>query len=744
MAKKSLKNCKHVVDLIHACTPDALQLLGEATPFEALRDLNWDQAGPELREHAIAVMTDLPSDRLGRLDQEAVRILQVSGWHSEDLVRFGVNQPPFLANEGADFDPKADGLSRLIWFFVRLPAVFDQMETVFLAYHFHGHKKFKPFRIRDGQNRPFVWTDTIAETLQTRVSELLTPEAGSEDNCEVIHFEMDEAGTGSGAAPKRLHYVVVYHPGKMKVLRQMKDRRRDLLAFYPALEATLVYDPAENRIMVLADQMPTRIALAECFAQVGFDQPLSAEPLEQVAYDLTAFRSPVDLLSLRLDGAVIEQAWVAGMTVALGHTRHKLTVVMQHDDNVWDVLDEQFGTPNPLERARFLYEVRLSFVIRFDGESLSKPLDFAVTYTTCSLLSLPDRALRDCGEQILMALGVTQPVQSEGETEDVAGVRAELALLDEPGDAIGGFRLRQMGLVPQDLETRGVIRKKALSAMITRCLDDEEGLVYQRLEVQSNSRQTWALDPVTGAQIDLAAADLQGYGLNRAWVMERLMARVAPHLTGLPLEKGGKEPHFLGFYPFGDQAIPVHLVTRLWQDKHAEAMDLAIRKENSGLGVVLTTTGRRCRSFLGSSLVMPLTFLIQEGPNGAELDLRRIEPEVRRWRGLAATANEPRLIRESGGAVLVGPWPDPWFIAKPEQIASVDVLVKAWQSGKRKCTKEQVLADFAGARNVPERFRDDPRWKTYIRPGDRLDRPRLWELNIGQPDGDSVGEVKLS
>ena len=162
-------------------------------------------------------------------------------------------------------------------------------------------------------------------------------------------------------------------------------------------------------------------------------------------------------------------------------------------------------------------------------------------------------------------------------------------------------------------------------------------------------------------------------------------------------------------------------------------------KQGLGLGVVLTTTQRRCRTFLGSSLVVPIARLIDDGPDGAEINLSGIEPEFRRWRGLAETADEPRLLKEAHGAVLVGPWPEPWPLSKAEHVASVDVLVKAWNtSPRRPCSTTQVLADFGGARTVRERFREDPRWTTYIRGADGLQKPRCWELNIGQPEQETA------
>jgi hypothetical protein len=152
-----------------------------------------------------------------------------------------------------------------------------------------------------------------------------------------------------------------------------------------------------------------------------------------------------------------------------------------------------------------------------------------------------------------------------------------------------------------------------------------------------------------------------------------------------------------------------------------------------GVGAVLTTTTGHHPPFLGSSRVVPLTALIDDMSPDRLLDLSRIEPEIRRWFRLGETVEQPQLLLEPGGAVLIGPWPTPWTLTKPEQIAIVRILVKAWISGKRKCSNDEVLADYEGVRRLPERFRGSDEWKTYIRSAEDKQRSRFWELNIGQP-----------
>src|SRR5262245_5210652 len=142
---------------------------------------------------------------------------------------------------------------------------------------------------------------------------------------------------GDGADKRRLHYLVVYHPGKMRTLRQMKDRRRDLLLYIPALEATLAYDPAENKVTVLSDRQTTAKRPADRFSLIGLDRPLSKQPVDAISYELAMFKNQVDLKAAKVTGALIVDAWISSLNVTLGHTRHSITLALAGNDDMWRV-----------------------------------------------------------------------------------------------------------------------------------------------------------------------------------------------------------------------------------------------------------------------------------------------------------------------------------------------------------------------------------------------------------------------
>lgn len=736
MAKKSQKNSKHITDLINSATLPALSLLAQVDKFAFLGVLDATKPEHQARSELLECIPSVKREDITIADQEAVRLLQLVRFRTEEMLEHAYGEIEFDNHpEIGTFDRKADAMTRLIWLRVKAPRIFDQIETIYLTHHFHGHKKFLGFTVRDGDGRDFEWTQEVADKLHEGVGEILGLDEESKKSCEVIHFEMDD---GDETAKRRLHYLVVYHPGKMKLLRQMKDRRRDLFLFTPALEATLVYDPAENKVHVLSDKQSTAKRLADRFAAIGFEKPLSKQPVDAVNYELSMFKQAVNLKDAKVNDAVVLDAYISSLSVSLGHTRHSVTLALANSDNVWGVSDLHFGERNPLSSCRSVLEVKLSFVIRLDGEEDARALDITVGQRgSSSLLALPDPRMRRCGEDILTSLGVMKRVQPAKVGADLALFRAEMKLLDLAVDDVDGHLLTALDLPAADLVSKGLLKKKAPGDYITVPVEDEDGQPgFRRLKVNFNSTNTWALDELTGERHELSEGDLCRYTVDKSYLRERLDQLLKQQLVDIPLTVDEQEPYVLGNYRMGDQRLPVALVSRLWEPKHADKMDTALRQSNLGLTIVLTTSSGLSRRFLGTGIVVSLDTLAQDVNGQVSIDLSRVDGEVRRRQSAAVVTDVPRLIKDDArSGVLVGPWPDPWTLTKKEWIDVVEVFVNGWEFGRRKWTRPQIeAASGVTFRTMAELFRGAPEWLNYFRGADGNDKPRLWELNIGTPD----------
>lgn len=736
MTRQSNKNSKHVVDLIESATLRSIALLAQVDKFAFLGVLDLSKPEHLARPELLDCIQTVKREDITIADQEAVRLLQLARFRTEEMLEYAYREIEFEGHpEIGTFDRTADPMARLIWLRVKAPRVFDQIETIYLTHHFHGHKKFLGFTVRDGDGRDFVWTEEVARKLHEGVGEILGLDDEAKTSCEVIHFEMDDGDEGT---KRRLHYLVVYHPGKMKLLRQMKDRRRDLLLFTPALEATLVYDPAENQVHVLSDRQSTAKRLADRFSVIGFEKPLSRQPVDAVSYELAMFKHAVDLKAAKATGAVIVDAWISSLAVTLGHTRHSVTLTLADSDDVWDVSNLHFGDRNPLSSCRSVLEVKLCFVIRFDGEEECRALDITVGQRgSCNLLTLPDPRMRRCGDDILTSLGIMKRVQAAKVGADLALFRAEMKLLDLAVDEVDGHLLAALDLPATDLVSKGLLKKKAPGDYITVPVEDEDGQAgYRRLQVHFDSANTWAQDDLTGERYELSDGDLCRYSVDKSYLRERLDQLLKQQLVDIPITADEQEPYVLGNYRMGDQRLPVALVSRLWEPKHADKMDTELRQSNRGLTIVLATTAGLSRRFLGPGIVVSLDALAQDVNGEVSVDLSRVDGEIRRRQNAAAVTDVPRLIKDDArSGVLVGPWPEPWNLTKKEWIAVVEVFVNAWASGRRKWTRPQIEAESGVSfRTMVELFRGAPEWTTYFRGADSNDKHRLWELNIGAPD----------
>lgn len=734
--KKSIKNGKHLVDLLESATLPAIRLLATVDKFSFLPPLEMALPDAEARAALLGHLPELEPAILAVADQEALRTLDLARFRTEHLLTRAYAILEFEDHpELASFDKSADPMTRLIWLRAKASRIFDQIETIYLTHHFHGHAKFHSFGIKGGAGREFVWSGDVETRLHAAVSEVLTLSDEERAGCEIIHFEMAD---GDAAESQRLHYLVVYHPGKMRTLRQMVRGHRDLLAFIPALEATLVYDPAANKVHVLSDRVKVAKLLADRFSQIGFEKPLSKEPMDAISYELSMFRTPFDLRAqARVPGVVVDKAWISSLTVSLGHTQHKLTFDLANSDNIWSLMNDHFGEHNPVTRCRAIEEIKLSYSVRFDGDEAPRALDISIGQRgTSNLLTLRDPKMRRCGEALLQSLGVMKRIAPVPVGSDLAVFQAELQLLDLMSNEADGHLLSDLQLSAVKLLNQGLLTQKDFGTHITIKVDEEAGeAIYRQLEVRFNSTRTWAVDDVTEEEYELGEGDLRRYGINKPYLRERLATLLADQLVNAPLTADGAEPFYLGDYLLGESKVPIFLVSGLWHDNHADKMELEIRRRNLGVGVALTTTQNVRRRFLGPSLVIPIESLVDKTLATVQIDLSRLAGELQNYHGPAATTERPKLIKDSNNsATLYGPWSVPWVLTTAETVAAVDVLTKAWNSGKRKCTKDQVLAGFGGARTVAERFRLEPHWTIYIRGADGNMRPRQWELNIGQPD----------
>ncbi|MCX7563754.1 hypothetical protein OS176_09455 [Xanthomonadaceae bacterium XH05] len=250
---------------------------------------------------------------------------------------------------------------------------------------------------------------------------------------------------------------------------------------------------------------------------------------------------------------------------------------------------------------------------------------------SCNLLNLTDPRLRQCGEDILTSLGVMKRVEPAKVGADLALFRAEMKLLDLAGQEVDGHLLAALGLTATDLVSKGLLKQKAPGDYITVPIEDDDGQQgFRRLKVIFNSTSTSAADEITGERYDLTEGDLCRYDISKGYLRERLDQLLRQQLVDIPLTVDEEEPYVLGNYRMGDQRIPVALVSRLWEPKHADKLDTKLRQSNLGLTIVLSTTTGQPRRYLGPGIVVSLDALTKDSNGKVLIDLAPVEAEIRR------------------------------------------------------------------------------------------------------------------
>lgn len=222
-----------------------------------------------------------------------------------------------------------------------------------------------------------------------------------------------------------------------------------------------------------------------------------------------------------------------------------------------------------------------------------------------------------------------------------------MKLLDLAVDEVDGHLLTALDLPAADLVSKGLLKRKSPGDQITVPVEDDEGQPgFRRLKVSFNSTNTWALDDLTGERYDLSDGDLCRYTVEKSYLRERLDQLLKQQLVDVPLTVDEQEPYVLGNYRMGDQRLPVALVSRLGESKHADKMDTALRQSNLGLTIVLTTSSGLSRRFLGPGIVVSLDALAKDVNGQVSIDLSRVDGEIRRRQSAAVVTDIPRLIKD--------------------------------------------------------------------------------------------------
>jgi hypothetical protein len=710
MARSVHHNCKNLVELIH-CTPlPALADLAQQAVFAFFALSDPPCPLHKRRAQLLRRLRQLEPASIALAEHQAVRLLQLLQFHPEALLALAARE--IAANplaDGASLDERADLLSQLICLYLHAPRLFERIEQLSQAQHFHGAPHFSGFVLHAAHALSCNWSTGLQHGFRA----LLGQARGV-----LIHIQEGDDDSG---ITRRQHYLLFFHPDP----RASTQGQR-----YPAQRAaTLVYDPAEQLIRVQCQPAGLAGALAQYFVRSMSSYPLHDLVLTPLQQDLSIFKHPFDLKRIPLPQAVITDAWLAELVMLGEHSPQHITLSLRGCGNDRQYAALHAGAAEQLARCRAIVAVKLSFVILIDGHSVSRALDLSLTQDGgCNLLALPDTGLRACGEAILQAIGVRQRTSLTVPSEERLLLRSVMALLERNNDLVDGALPGTWGGNADTLLRSAVLQPMEAAHHLLVTVDDTHGQAgFRRLKIKSDSSGAWACDPVTGQRYALSDGGQCQYRLDRPALYVLLQQWLQPYLRDIPLQTSDQEPCSLGSIALGDQVLPLLFVSRLWHAQHADDMDCALRLLNPGVCIVLTSAQQPARRFFGPGRVVALESVLQEHDGKLRVNFDRLKLEMQLWHKASSASTHPLLIQlDNNHAVLSGPWPEPWYLNCREHI-----LVVAELLAKHTCTLLQ-LERAAGKtlRSLAECFHSAPQWRNYICGADHLRKHRRWRLNI--------------
>jgi len=156
MAKKrKLKNAKNLAGWLGGISEPSVRLLATLPEYDSLTDAlatlptPLSEDGGAFLDALLDALSHLPTESLASSEADASRFIQMNHGYTDALLRHAHSHiPNHHAPDAPSFDHQADRNTQLVWIRVHAPGVFDQMEAISMAKHFHGHQRFKIFDLK--------------------------------------------------------------------------------------------------------------------------------------------------------------------------------------------------------------------------------------------------------------------------------------------------------------------------------------------------------------------------------------------------------------------------------------------------------------------------------------------------------------------------------------------------------------------------------------------------------------------
>ena len=727
------KTCPNLSRLFDDAEP---ALLAAFLSSKIFARLNWlkayrfDAEDPDGPSSAREMLRNEKKDRLGPLESEAVRIVNIARDQGE-YVLDGLARTKLEPDRARELLSQRDKLARSLWAFANEHGLFEAAENSLHMRLYRRYDKHYQTFIAD----PSVdgGPDAGSELLEQFLDDL---DEGLDrgDGYSIDKFDIPEDGEEPAA-----EMYLLYHPDPPTSVREIDDDgNRSSIYFRPPGEAMIVYTPSTGRVHVRAGSRKLRHAIAERFIERALDQTYSNQPVDFQAYDISQFLNGFDLETPDFDDVVIDRASVIRADISIRNLANRLSLSTTIDQDIAEIIDSQPGLATIFERAVAIRFVEIAVQYRRAGRQATQTLDFTLTdRNTSSLLSLGDPVERVLGHRLLRHWNILREGRAPGDEESMAVMPALLAIWDIGTDKVTGAWLQARGVDPGLLAELGFLAPHGWEG--DDLIDDEDEVgpvaagVTVRVEEDDGDEEGHKVAnlEVTPGQVTPGNPELYRiYRVRDGWVAQYLKASLEQALDAPAIEKLTENLLYLGTLDVDGGHVPVYLARSLDREKVRSAVDTELRaRHNLGIGLVLQA-GSAPGPCLAANVLAPLADQIESDQPEIALVADKLRSVFRRHRILARGGQAVELSRSGDSfATLLVPGRGSIDIKGENRIAIIQRLVDAHNNGPMPMTTRDLVKGIAEDQSLANIFKQ-PLWKKLTADFLRSPGKGQWEIAI--------------
>lgn len=395
MVRAPNKTCPNLNRLFQDAEPLLISAFLERSSFERqgwLSKYRFEPGNPGGVEAARAMLQKERKEKLNPLETEAARIITISNPRGKFALD-GVAKTKLEADRRSSLTGQRDELARSLWAYLNEHSLFEAAEnSLHLRLYRRYDKHYQTFLAAPSQGETHARRDVL-EVMLSNLGESLDRGEGY----AIDRFDIPEDGDEPAA-----EMYLLFHPNPPTSVREIDDAgNRTRIYFRPPGEAMVVYTPSTGRVHVRADTRALRHEIAEEFIVTVLEQPMSHQPVDFQAYDISQFFSSFDLSLPDLDDVSVLRAQVIRAEVSIGSLANRLSLATSIDEEFSSLVKEQPGLASIFARAIAVRLVEIAVRYRRSDRDNEETLDFTLTdRNTSSLLSLDDPFERVLGHRL--------------------------------------------------------------------------------------------------------------------------------------------------------------------------------------------------------------------------------------------------------------------------------------------------------------------------------------------------------